>query len=59
MNYFHLKFKSLVDHEDNYQKYLLGAVLKNIFRKIFCKLLSNHLWQSLFLVKSYAFSIFL
>ena len=26
--------------------------------KIFCKLLSNCLWQSLFLVKSHAFSIF-
>ena len=27
--------------------------------KLFCKLLSMHLWQSLFLVKYYAFSIFL
>ena len=32
IDYFHLKFKSLVDHENNYQIYLSGAVLKNICR---------------------------
>ena len=30
VNYFHLTLESKADHRNNYQKYLFGAVLKNI-----------------------------
>ena len=36
INYFNLE--SLVDHSNNYQKYLSSAVLKDIAPEIFCKL---------------------
>ena len=36
----------------------LVALLRIFVRKLFCKLLSTYLWQSLFLVKFHAFSIF-
>ena len=43
-------------HQNNSE---YGHFLRSIFvRKIFCKLLSKYLWQSLFLVKFHAFSTF-
>ena len=45
-------------HKKQLSKYLSGAILKNICSENICKLLSKYMWQSLFLVKSYAFNIF-
>ena len=42
--------------ENNYQMYLSGVVLKIFLRK-FSALLSKHLLQSLFLIKSHVFSM--
>ena len=57
INYLHLKFNSMADHLNNYQKYLSVAILKTFSSQKFVQIIIKASVVGFFLVKSRPFSI--